>query len=220
MADTAIVDVDGTLVDSNYHHALAWSRAFRRYDITVPMWRLHRAIGMGGDRLVAHVTDDVVEERYGEGVREGWVEEFDRLIDDVQPLEGAHELLEAVTSRGFRLVLASSGKAKHVDHFLDLLGGRSIADAWTTSEDVERSKPEPDLLRAALAKVAGADGVVVGDSVWDCVAAGRLGLPTLAVMTGGFSVEELREAGASRVFESLVDLRKALDETPLRTPRG
>ena len=215
MADTAIFDVDGTLVDTNYQHALAFYRAFRRYDITLPMWWLHRATGMGGDQIVAHVAGDEVERRHGSALREAWVEEFDKLIDEVRPFEGAHDLMEAVKSRGFRVVLASSGKSQHVDHFLDLIDGRSIADAWTTSDDVESSKPDPDLVATALDKVEGASGVMIGDSTWDCIAAGKLGVPALAVRTGGFSVEELIDAGAERVFDSLRELAEKLDETPL-----
>lgn len=218
MPDTAIFDVDGTLVDTNYHHALAWYRALRRYEITRPLWRIHRAIGMGGDLLVAHVAGEQAEQQHGDALRDAWVEEFDLLLEEIQPFEAARGLLEDVKERGFRLVLASSGKAKHVEAFLDLVGGKDIADAWTTSDDVERSKPEPDLLRAALEQVEGASGVLVGDSTWDCLAARKLEVPTLAVRTGGFSPEELLEAGASRVFESLRELRDNLDDTPLARP--
>jgi HAD superfamily hydrolase (TIGR01549 family) len=200
-------------------HAVAFYRAFRRYDITLPMWRLHRATGMGGDQIVAHVAGDEVERRHGSALREAWVEEFDKLIDEVRPFEGAHDLMEAVKSRGFRVVLASSGKSQHVDHFLDLIDGRSIADAWTTSDDVESSKPDPDLVATALDKVEGASGVMIGDSTWDCIAAGKLGVPALAVRTGGFSVEELIDAGAERVFDSLRELAEKLDETPLARPQ-
>ena len=116
------------------------------------------------------------------------------------------------------MVLASSGKSKHVEAFLDLVDGRSIADFWTTSDDAEHSKPEPDLVRVALERVHGASGVMIGDSTWDCVAAGKLDVPTIAVRTGGFSVEELTEAGATRVFESLRALREGLDDTLLAHP--
>jgi HAD superfamily hydrolase (TIGR01549 family) len=218
MADTAIFDVDGTLVDTNYQHALAFYRAFRRFDITLPMWRLHRATGMGGDQIVAHVAGDEVERRHGSALREAWVEEFDKMIDEVRPFDGARELMEAVKSRGFRVVLASSGKSKHVEHFLDLIGARSVADAWTTSDDVESSKPEPDLVATALEKVEGASGVMIGDSTWDCIAAGKLGVPSFAVRTGGFSVEELLEAGAERVFDSLREFADNLDATVLARP--
>jgi HAD superfamily hydrolase (TIGR01549 family) len=220
MADTAIFDVDGTLVDSNYQHAMAWFRAFARHDIVRPLWRIHRAIGMGGDVLVKEVAGEDVEKALGDDLRDLWVKEFDELIGEVQPFEGAHELLEEVKRRGFHVVLASSGKAQHVDAFLDLVDGKSLADAWTTSEDAEHSKPEPDLVGTALAKVGGSSGVMVGDSTWDVVAASKLEVPTITVRTGGFSVDELRDAGAAQVFESLVELRENLDGTALGTPTG
>ncbi|MEV7625228.1 HAD family hydrolase [Actinoplanes sp. NPDC089786] len=218
MADTAIFDVDGTLIDTNYHHAIAWYRAFRRFDITRPLWRIHRAIGMGGDQLIPAVAGQAARDRHGDALEDAWKTEFDKMIDEVRPFDGARDLLAEVKSRGFRVVLASSGKKPHVEHYLDLIDGRSVADAWTTSEDADHSKPEPDLVRSALDRVDGATGVMIGDSTWDCVAAGKLGVPTLAVRTGGFSVEELTEAGAARVFDSLIDLRDALDDTPLARP--
>jgi HAD superfamily hydrolase (TIGR01549 family) len=214
-ADAAIFDVDGTLVDTNYQHALAWFRAFRQVDITVPTWRIHRAIGMGGDHLVAAVTDDDTEEQYGDRLRAAWNDEFTPMLAEVRPFEGAADLLREVRDRGFAVVLASSGKQEHVDHYLDLVDGRELADSWTTSDDVAATKPAPDLVQVALDKVGRRAGVMIGDSTWDCVAAGKAGVPSLAVRTGGFAVEELREAGARRVFESLVELRQNLDVTPL-----
>jgi HAD superfamily hydrolase (TIGR01549 family) len=215
MADTAIFDVDGTLVDTNYHHALAWFRAFRRYDITRPMWRIHRGIGMGGDLFVAAVAGREVEEAHGDDLRQAWAEEFDPLVGEIRPFEGAHELLAEVKERGFRLVLASSGKTEHVETFLGLVDGKSLADAWTTSDDVAKSKPEPDIVAAALAKVEGASGIMVGDSIYDAQAAAKLNIPTLGVRTGGFSAGELQEAGVLQVFDSLVAFRSALAGTAL-----
>jgi len=173
---------------------------------------------MGGDNFVAHVAGDQVERQYGQDLRDAWSEEFDQFIGEVQPFAAARPLLEEIKKRGLKLVLASSGKAEHVDAFLDLIGGRKLADAWTTSDDVKSSKPSPDLVSAALDKVEGASGCMVGDSVWDCVAAGKLGVPTVGVLTGGFSREELREAGAGRVFDSLGAMLDELDTTPFRRP--
>lgn len=218
MADTAIFDIDGTLVDTNYQHALAWYRAFRRYGIIRPLWRLHRGIGMGGDHFVGELGGEEAEREHGDELRQAQTEEFDKLIGEIQPFEGARELLEEVKRRGFHLVLASSGKAKHVDTFLELIDGRSLADAWTTSEDAEKSKPDPDLVQAAQDRVEGARGIMIGDSIWDAEAAKRAGIPCIAVQTGGFAPEELTGAGAIEVFESLVDLRNALDRTPLGRP--
>jgi HAD superfamily hydrolase (TIGR01549 family) len=218
MADTAIFDVDGTLVDTNYQHAIAWYRAFRRYDITRPLWRIHRGIGMGGDTFVPEVAGEDAEREHGDDLRAAWTEEFDELIGEIQPFEATRSLLEEVKGRGFRLVLASSGKTKHVEAFLELFGGRDLADAWTTSDDAEKSKPEPDIVQTALAKVDGASGVMIGDSVYDVMAAGRIGIPTIAVRTGGFGTDELQEAGASHVFDSLDELQAALDDTALSAP--
>jgi HAD superfamily hydrolase (TIGR01549 family) len=215
MADTAIFDVDGTLVDTNYQHALAWFRAFRRYGITLPMWRIHRGIGMGGDMFVPEVAGREVEQAHGDDLRKAWVEEFDQLIGEIQPFEGAHELLAEVKERGFRLVLASSGKTQHVEAFLDLIDGKSLADAWTTSDDAAKSKPEPDIVATALAKVEGTSAIMVGDSIFDAQAAAKLKIPVIGVRTGGFSVGELHEAGVLQVFDSLVAFRQALDGTPL-----
>ncbi|GLK99247.1 HAD family hydrolase [Dactylosporangium matsuzakiense] len=220
MADTAIFDVDGTLVDTNYHHALAWSRAFRRYGINRPMWRIHRGIGMGGDMFVPEIAGRDIEQAHGDDLRKAWEEEFDQLIGEIQPFEGAHELLAEVKERGFRLVLASSGKTEHVEAFLDLVGGTSLADAWTTADDVAKSKPEPDLVATALAKVKGASGIMVGDSIFDAQAAAKLNIPVIGVRTGGFSVGELHEAGVLQVFDSLVAFRRALDGTPLARASG
>jgi HAD superfamily hydrolase (TIGR01549 family) len=216
MADTAIFDVDGTLVDTNYHHAIAWHRAMLAHDIVVPLWQIHRAIGMGGDRLVAHVAGDGVEGAIGDDIRSAWERSFDALIDEVRPFPAAHDVLGEVKERGFRLVLASSGKSKHVDVFLDLIGARELADDWTTSDDAERSKPAPDLVKIALSRVGGGSAVMVGDSTWDAVAAGRAGVPAIGVLNGGFSESELREAGAVDVFHSLADFQAALDDTLLR----
>lgn len=140
----AVLDVDGTLIDSNYHHALAWYRALRSVGETWPVWRLHRLIGMGGDQLVTALGGEDLERRVGDRVREQQGKEVDGLIEEMAPLPGARDLLLAIKERGHRLVLASSGKERHVDAFLDMLDARDIADDWTSSADVEASKPAPD----------------------------------------------------------------------------
>src|SRR3954451_2880139 len=190
MTTAAILDIDGTLVDSNYHHALAWYRAFRKHGVTPPLWRIHRHIGMGGDQLVAAVAGDEVERRSGDAIREAEGEIYMKLIDEVQPLDGARELIEDLGGRVDRVVLASSAKEHEVDRYLDLLDARELADAWTTSADVEATKPEPDLVRAALDRAGADDGLMVGDTTWDCEAASRAGIATVTVLTGGFSEAE------------------------------
>jgi HAD superfamily hydrolase (TIGR01549 family) len=212
----AILDIDGTLVDTNYHHAIAWYRAFRRNCITVPVWRIHRHIGMGGDQLVGAVAGDEVEERVGDRIREAESELYGELIDEVRAMEGSRELILDLREAGNVVVLASSAKDWEVEHYLDLLDAREIVDAWTTSADVEQTKPEPDLIKAALEK-AGGDGEarLIGDTVWDVEAAKRAGVETLAVLTGGFSEQELRDAGARDVFTSVEELRQSLLQTAL-----
>ncbi|MFJ5063225.1 HAD family hydrolase [Streptomyces nigra] len=214
----AVLDVDGTLIDSNYHHALAWYRALRSVGETWPVWRLHRLIGMGGDQLVTALGGEDLERRVGDRVREQQGKEVDGLIEEMAPLPGARDLLLAIKERGHRLVLASSGKERHVDAFLDMLDARDIADDWTSSADVDASKPAPDLLHVALQKLGAppdAPSVMIGDSVWDVEAAKRAGMPALVVRSGGFGDDELRNAGAAALYDTPADLAKALDDTPL-----
>jgi len=209
----AVLDVDGTLVDTNYQHALCWYRAFRRHGLTIPVWRLHRHVGMGGDKFVAAVAGEEVEERHGDELREAWEELFDELIDEVAPLEGAHDLIVALKERGHPVVLASSSIQSHFDHFMKLLDAEGLADGTTTKDDVEASKPEPDLVRAALEQAGTEAAVMVGDTPWDVEAARRAGIETICVVTGGFSEQELRDAGAAGVFDSLTALLAGLDRT-------
>jgi phosphoglycolate phosphatase-like HAD superfamily hydrolase len=211
----AVLDVDGTLVDTNYHHAIAWYRAFREHGLTLPVWRIHRHIGMGGDQLVAAVAGQRVEDRQGDSIRAAETALYANLIGEVEPFTDARRLLELLGDRGHRLVLASSGKRDEVDHYLDLLEARGLVEAWTTSADVDQTKPDPDLVETAVDRVGGGEAVLVGDSTWDCEAAARAQVPSVAILTGGFSEQELRKAGAGSVFESLGQLCEHLDETPL-----
>ena len=209
-----ILDIDGTLVDTNYHHTLAWQRALREHGEVVQAAVIHRHIGMGGDQLLAAVAGDEVEQRAGDAIRATEGDRYQELIDEVELLPGARALLVALRARGITTVLASSAKADEVEVYLDMLGARELVDDWTTSADVEQTKPEPDLVRAALDKAGSRDAVLVGDSVWDCKAAARAGIPTVGVLTGGFSREELLEAGATVVYESAAELCDHLDEPP------
>jgi HAD superfamily hydrolase (TIGR01509 family) len=211
----AILDVDGTLVDTNYHHVIAWYRAFRRHDILLPLWRIHRHIGMGGDQVVGALAGEEVERERGDDIRAAEKELYFELIDEVEPFEGARGLIETLKERGHAVVLASSAKAEEIDRYLDLLGARELADGWTTSADVEATKPHPDLVVAAVEKAGGGGAVMVGDTPWDCESARGAGVPTVCVLTGGFSEQELRDAGAVAVFESIAQLAERLDETPL-----
>jgi HAD superfamily hydrolase (TIGR01549 family) len=209
MAHAMILDIDGTLVDTNYHHALAWYRAFRQHGVVLPIWRIHRAIGMGGDQLVEELAGAEVEEEHGDEIRDAEGPLYMTMIEEIEPFEGAKDLLRKLRGRERTIVLASSAKEDEVDHYLDLLEAREVVDAWTTSADVEATKPEPDLVEAALEKAETRDALMIGDTVWDVKAAGRAGIETIAVLSGGYGEAELRDAGAREVFESIAELGAA-----------
>ena len=210
--DTVVLDVDGTLLDSNYHHTVAWARAFGHAGITVPLWRIHRAIGMGGDRLVAAVAGDEDEREHGDEIRDQWEREYDEIIDQTVLLPGAKELLTALRERDVGVALASSSIPKHAEHAFKLLDADDVADTATTSEDAEESKPDPELVEEALSRLEGGGACVVGDSVWDVEAAKRAGVPAYGVLSGGTSRAELEKVGAVAVYEDARDLLDHLDD--------
>ena len=212
--EAALLDVDGTLIDSNYQHTLAWFRAFREHGFVLPAWRIHRAIGMGGDQLVPALLGKGVDEEQGDDIRDTRDPNYKELMPEVEPLDGAHELIAELKERGLTIVLASSSPQDELDHYLELLDARDLADAWTTKEDVEATKPAPDLVRAALDKAGTDNAAMIGDTRWDVESAGKAGVETVCLMTGGWSEQELRDAGAVAVYESIDDLRSHLGETP------
>lgn len=216
MAAAAILDVDGTLVDTNYHHTLSWYRAFAEHDVFPTAWRIHRRIGTGGDQLIEALAGAEVEAAHGDSIRDAQKRAYGAMLDQVRAFDGARELIAELKDRGHAVVLASSAHGDDVEHYIDLLEAREIVDAWTTSADVEQTKPEPDLVGAAIAKAGELSAVMVGDSVWDVVAATRAELKTIGVLSGGFSEAELRESGAVVVYESVRELCERLDTTPLR----
>ena len=218
--DTVLLDVDGTLVDSTYHHALAWWRAFTEHDVDVPVWRIHRSIGMGGDRLVGEVAGDDVERRLGDELREAWKAAYDRdHLAMVKPFAGAADLVRELRGRGWRVAIASSGKPDHTRRSVEVLGfADDELDAVTTADDAEESKPAPDILRAALAGAGGRGGICLGDSVYDVQASAALGAPCVGVLTGGFSAAELSDAGAVAVAENVGELAASLDDGALAAP--
>jgi HAD superfamily hydrolase (TIGR01549 family) len=213
----ALLDVDGTLVDTNYHHALAWFRAFREHEIVLPLWRIHRHIGMGGDQLVPALVPGIEQELH-EAIEETRGERYAEFLDEVEALDEAHELIADLKARELTVVLASSSPKDELDHYLDLLDARELADAWTTKDDVDATKPEPDLVLAALDKAGTREAVMVGDTAWDIEAAREAGLDTICLITGGWSEQELLDAGAAGVYDSIAELRRNLDETPLSFP--
>ena len=207
-----VLDVDGTLIDSNYHHAIAWSRAFEHVGVAVPVWRIHRAIGMGGDKLVAAVAGDHVESDHGDQVRARWEKEYDRLVAETGLLPGARELLTELRRRGVAIALASSSIPKHAQHAFDLLDADDLADVATTADDVEDSKPDSELIEEALSRLGTLRACVVGDSVYDVEAATGAGLAAYGVLTGGYGRAELEAAGAAGVYVDLHEMIELLED--------
>ena len=214
--DTVVLDLDGTLVDSVYVHTLAWRAAFRDVGIEVPAHRLHRAIGLGGDRLVAHVSDDRVERAVGDTVRERHAHHLDARFHDITPTEGASDLLETLHERGLHLVVATSGDREMTDRLLGLVpGAHSFLEQTVSGSDAEESKPAGDLVAAALRAVGAASAVMLGDATWDAQSAAEAGLPCLGLLSGGITAAELTDAGCVAVYDSPADLVARLDASLL-----
>lgn len=216
--DLVILDVDGTLVDANYLHALAWLRAFEANDHRIPTYRIHRTIGMGGDKLVEELLGAQVEEKEGDALRKAWQKEYDKLSDEAYPLPGASELIRSVHERGFLVAIASSGEKDAVEKAIKSLDVDDYIDAIVSSADVEASKPDADLVHAAIDKVSADRAVMVGDTVYDVSAAAKAGLGCVSVLTGGFGAAELRDSGAEKVLDDLTDANDLDWGALVRTP--
>lgn len=216
-ARVAVVDLDGTLVDSVYRHAVLWQDAFRQVGMVIPAWRIHRVIGMSGDRLVEEVAGEVAERAIGDQVRELHDRHYAETLDDMIELDGASELLERLRSSGVTVVVASSAEEEITKRSLALLEGRDAVSASVSGTGADRSKPAPDLMALALEAVGAeaTDAVAIGDTVWDVRAARDGGLQCIGLLTGGITEADLREAGAGWVFDSPRELAEGLGTTPL-----
>ncbi|MCW2816439.1 MAG: gph 2 [Nocardioides sp.] len=215
---TAVLDLDGTLVDSVHVHVLAWQQAFRDVGLHVPTHRLHPLIGMGGDRLVAAAAGDAVERALGDELRARHPERLDDLFDRIVPTEGAADLLEALAAHDVQIVLASSSEREMTGRLLDVVGdARRLIGHLVSGADAEASKPAGDLVSVALEQAshdAGRRGaVMVGDAVWDVRAAADAGIPCVGLLTGGITEAVLREAGAVAVHETPAALAEHLRAT-------
>lgn len=212
-----VLDLDGTLVDSVYQHVVAWHAAFRDVGLHVSAVRVHEAIGMGGDRLVAHVAGDPAEAAVGDDVRKLHDEYFRSHLRTVCALDGAADLVETLAAHGHRLALVSSSEADLVDDLLELVGvRRHLAAVLTGSEDAA-TKPAPDMVELAIERTGGGKAIVVGDAVWDALSAEAAGVPSIGVRSGGISAERLTSAGASWVYDGPRDLLDRLEGGPLRS---
>lgn len=210
--DTVILDLDGTLVDTVYQHVLAWRSAFLGVGVDIAAWRIHRAIGVGGDRLVEQLAGPAVENAVGDDVRKLHGLRFEDLLPHVTPTEGAPELLEALRRRDLKVVVASSGERDVTERLLSVLGAAEHLHAWVSGDQVENSKPDSELLQLALEKVSGEAALVIGDTVWDVQSAQACDFPCVGLLTGGVSDAELREAGAMDVRENPAAITSDLDD--------
>lgn len=212
-----LLDIDGTLADTNYVHTFAWARAFREVGHPVDAWRIHRRIGMGGELLLAELLGDRLEE-LGEQAKERHTRYYAQAEEEIHRFDGVPELVAALKERGARVVLATSASPDELEILERVLGIVDDVDAVTSAGDVEEAKPDPDLVQTALDAVS-ADAeraVFVGDTVWDVEAAARAGVPCVGVLTGGIGEAELTEAGAVAVYRSVAELLAGLDSSPLR----
>jgi HAD superfamily hydrolase (TIGR01509 family) len=207
-----LVDVDGTLVDSNYHHTIAWSRALRDHGYNARLAAIHRLIGMGSTQLLETLIG-----RGDDAIAKSWRAHFDELLPEVVALDGAAELLRALHGRGLTVVLATSSPADLLEEFRSRIGADDAVDVVVTASDVEEAKPEPDVFEASLAKadLRRERAIVLGDSVWDAQAAARAQLPCVALETGGFSRAELADEGVVAVYRDPADLLEHLDDSPI-----
>jgi HAD superfamily hydrolase (TIGR01509 family) len=205
----ALFDVDGTLVDTNDLHAAAWREAFRHFGLDKPLEEIRWQVGKGGDNLIPALFPELDEARREE-IEAYRGDLFRRCyLPSATPFPGVRALFERLAADGVRIVLASSSHAEEVDYHLSLIACADLVAAKTSKDDVESSKPCPDIFEAALAKAAplGADrAVVIGDTPWDASAAARLGLRTIGFRSGGFPDRALTEAGACELYDGAEDL--------------
>lgn len=217
-----LFDVDGTLVDTTYLHAVAWWEALRQHDEDVPMAEIHRAIGMGSDKILDHLLGADRDKSDDEQMAAAHDVLYGAWWERLRPLPGAADLLRACAERGLAVVLASSAKGTELGKLRRVIGADDVITAATSSADAEESKPAPDILEAALdqSDVDPKHCVFVGDAVWDVKAAGKLGIPCIGLTCGGTSADELTTAGAVETYENPAALLAALDRSAIKKLTG
>jgi HAD superfamily hydrolase (TIGR01549 family) len=219
-----VFDLDGTLVDSVYHHVLAWQEALDGQGIDLSVWRIHRKIGMSGGLLanaMLRETGRPVSDDDAVRLRRAHAEAYARYLPNIRPLPGARELLRRLSDLGVRWAIATSGHLESAGPTLEML---QVPDGVpiVTRDRVRWAKPDPDLFLAAIGElgVPAEDAIVVGDSVWDLLAAQRARALGVGVLSGGYGEDELQRAGAYRVYVDPADMLEHLDEVGVRPPLG
>lgn len=224
MIKAVIFDVDGTLVDSNDLHVEAWREAFRCYGKELSFEDVHGQMGKGGDQLMPVFCSEEELGRFGEELERKRVELFKSdYLPRVRPFPRVRELFERVRAEGLQIALASSAKGEELERHKRSMGVEDLLEAATSADDAERSKPHPDIFEAALAglkDVRPGEAVVVGDTPYDAEAASKAGMRTVAILSGGFDEETLREAGAVAVYRDVSDLLERFDASPLARGRA
>ncbi|HEY0796470.1 MAG TPA: HAD family phosphatase [Acidisarcina sp.] len=219
MIKALLCDIDGTLVDSNWLHAAAWKDAFASEGIQVDLEEARRQIGKGGDELIPVFVPDEeqrksIEERLKERRKKIFEEKY---LAQVKALPMAREFLQRLKEKGIALALASSSDKDGLKAYKKIVGMENLIDEETTADDAERAKPHPDIFQVALKKagVEAADALALGDTPYDAEAAGKAGVKTIGVTTGGWSERELLDAGCIEVYPNVADLLKSFDESAL-----
>ncbi|MEU6346911.1 HAD family hydrolase [Streptomyces sp. NPDC046977] len=213
----ALFDMDGTLVDTNYLHAVSWWEAFRQAGHVVSMADIHHAIGMGSDHLLDRLLGEACDRRGDDAISGAHKALYGAYGPSLAPLDGAADLLRAVAARGFRVVLATSADSNELAVMRTALDADDVIADATSKDDVAASKPAPDLVTQALerAGVPAGRAVFVGDTVWDIEAAGKAGVPCVALLSGGIGRAELEEAGAAAVYQDPRNMLASLDSSPV-----
>ncbi|MGW4946968.1 HAD family hydrolase [Actinoplanes sp. NPDC004185] len=212
-----LFDVDGTLVDTTYLHAVAWWEALRQFDHDVPMAEIHRGIGMGSDKIIDHLLGTDRDKGADDQMTTAHDILYGAWWERLRPLPGAGDLLRACAGRGLAVVLASSAKEAELNILRKVIDAEEAITAATSSSDAKQSKPAPDILEAALDQ-SGVDrrqSVFVGDAVWDVKAAAKLDIPCIGLACGGTSAAELKRAGAVATYKDPAELLRDLENSPI-----
>ena len=216
---TLLFDIDGTLVDSNDFHVQAWLEVFRNAGHDFSAEIVHGQIGKGGDNLLPALLPDLSEEEQ-ERIAQGHGPAYrDKYMGRVRPFPGARDLLVRGKEEGFTVALATSANPEELDHYVELLDARELIDLTTSKGDVEATKPAPDIFAAAVDKagIRPQEALVIGDTPYDVLAANRAGVQAIGLLSGGFSEEDLRAAGAIAVYQGAADLLAHWDGSPIKS---